>query len=309
MTDRGAEQVTIFAPGSGSNLGPGFDCLGVALAGRGDRVRMRRSDDPGVRIVSVSEPRIPLATQSNTAGLAATAVLKRSGRKGGLELDIEKGLPLAGGLGGSAASAVAAAVAADTLLGCDLSLLELLGIALDAESAVSGRHADNVGPSLLGGVVLIRGLDPLSIAPVRVYPGLAFVLASPEYRVETARARAVLPEQVARTAAVDQASHLAAFLLGLERGEHDLLRGSMVDHIAEPARAALYPGYDEARSAALEAGALGVAVSGAGPAVIALVPEASTDAVAAALRDGYARAGVAATAFAAAVDASGARPV
>jgi homoserine kinase len=309
------EEVTVFAPGSASNLGPGFDCLGVAVAGRGDRITARRAGAPGVRVRSVSDPRIPLDSNRNTAAIAAAAVVSRAAALGrpapspGLELEIVKGLPLAGGLGGSAASAVAGAVAADRLLGTDLSSEQLLEAALEAETVVAGRHADNVAPSLLGGAVLVLGLDPPALTRVRVHADLVLVLATPAYAVETARAREVLPREVPRSEAVSQAARLAGFLLGLEVGDRDLIRRCMVDGIAEPARAPLYPGYGEARAAALRAGAMGVAVSGAGPTVIALADPRSAEAVAAALVEGYRTVGFEAVGFVTAVDAEGARAV
>lgn len=292
-----------------SNLGPGFDCLGIAFTGRGDLVTAHRTEGGGVRVTAVSDPRIPTDAQRNTAAIAASAVLARARADGGLELTIEKGLPLAAGMGGSAASAVAGAVAADAVLGSRLARMDLLAAALEAEAAVSGRHPDNAAPSLLGGAVLVGSVDPLQVTPLRVHPDLGLVLVTPGYTVETARARAVLPGEVPRAEAVGQAARLAALVLGLERGDGDLIRRSMVDRIAEPARAALYPGYPEARAAGLDAGALGVAVSGAGPTVVAVVRFESAEAVGAALRSAYERLGIAATVHAAETDAQGARVV
>jgi len=301
--------VTVYAPGSVSNLGPGFDCLGIAFTGRGDVVTARRTRDGGVRVASVSDPRVPTDAQRNTAAIAAAVVLGRAGADGGLELTVEKGLPLAAGMGGSAASAVAGAVAADAVLEAHLDRTDLLTAALEAEAVVSGRHPDNVVPSLFGGAVLVVGLDPVHVVPLRVHPDLALVLVTPAYTVETARARAVLPAQVSRADAVAQAARLAGLVAGLERGDADLIRRSMVDGIAEPARRALYPGYPEARAAGLEAGAVGVAVSGAGPTVVAVVTAGSAEAVGAALRAAYERLGIAASVHAAEVDGLGARVV
>jgi homoserine kinase len=272
-------------------------------------VTAERAGPPGVRVLGVSDPRIPTDPARNTAAIAANAVLRRAGSNAGLELTIEKGLPLAGGMGGSAASAVAGAVAANALLGFLLGTHDLLEAALEAESVVAGRHADNVAPSLLGGAVLVLGLDPPRLGPVRVHPSLALVLVSPSYLVETAKARAVLPAQVSRADAVGQAARLAGLVLGLERGDPELLRSSMIDRIAEPARAPLYPGYPEARAAAFEAGALGVAVSGAGPTVLAITPESATGAVASALEAAYRGLGIEARAHTAKVDGEGARIV
>ena len=301
--------IAVYAPGSVSNLGPGFDCLGIAFTGRGDLVTARRTGGGGVRVTAVSDPRIPVDPQRNTAAIAAAAVLRRAAADGGLELTIEKGLPLAAGMGGSAASAVAGAVAADAVLGSRLARLDLLGAALTAEAVVSGRHADNVAPSLLGGAVLAVSLDPLHVTPVRVHPDLSLVLVTPGYAVETVRARAVLPDAVPRGEAVGQAARLAGLVAGLDRGDADLIRRSMVDGIAEPARMALYPGYPEARAAGLEAGAVGVAVSGAGPTVVAVVTAGSAERVGAALRAAYGRLGIPALVHAAEVDGLGARVV
>ena len=292
-----------------SNLGPGFDCLGIAFTGRGDLVTAHRTGGGGVRVTAVSDPRIPTDAQRNTAAIAASAVLARARAEGGLELTIEKGLPLAAGMGGSAASAVAGAVAADAVLGSRLARMDLLAAALEAEAAVSGRHPDNAAPSLLGGAVLVASVDPLHVTPVRVHAELGLVLVTPGYTVETARARAVLPSDVPRGEAVGQAARLAALVMGLERGDGDLIRRAMVDRIAEPARAALYPGYPEARAAGLEAGAMGVAVSGAGPTIVAIVNGASAPSVAAAMQGAYERLGIPAAVHAAETDAQGARVV
>lgn len=301
------ERATAYAPGSTSNVGPGFDCLGIAIAGMGDRVVAVLRDEPGVFVRSVSDARIPTDAARNTAALAAAEVLRRSGARRGIELSVEKGLPLAGGLGGSAASAIAGAVAADAVLGAALGRDALLDCALEAEAVVAGRHPDNAAPSLLGGAVLVLGTAPLRFARVSVHPSLRLVFATPSYGVETARARAVLPATVPRGDAVRQASSLAGLVLGLERGDGELLRAATCDRIAEPARLPLYPGYSEARQAALAAGAFGVAVSGAGPTALALVPQGREDAVAKALKASYAAAGFAAALILAAVDDRGAR--
>lgn len=300
-------RATAYAPGSTSNVGPGFDCLGIAIAGMGDWVSADPRDEPGVVVRSVSDPRIPKDASRNTAALAAAAVLRRTGARGGLELDVEKGLPLAGGLGGSAASAIAGAVAAASACEAGLGEDELLECALDAEAVVAGRHPDNAAPSLLGGAVLVLGTDPLRFARVRVHASLRLVFATPDYGVETARARAVLPALVPRADAVSQAAALGGLVLGLERGDGELLRSAMQDRIAEPARVPLYPGYGAAREAALREGAFGVAVSGAGPTLLALAPRGCEEAVSAAVGEAYRRAGFAATRRVAAVDERGAR--
>jgi homoserine kinase len=302
------DNAVAYAPGSTSNVGPGFDCLGIAVAGIGDRVKATRSSRPGVRVLSVTDPRIPLEADRNTAALAASDVLRRLGAKGGLELEVRKGLPLSGGLGGSAASAVAGAFAANAVLEGRLEPAELIASALEAEAVVAGRHPDNVAPSLLGGAVVVLGTEPLRYARLTVHPSLRFVFVTPGYGVRTAEARSVLPASVSRGDAVSQAASLAALVLSLERGDAGLLRDAMRDRLAEPSRIPLYPGFPAARDAALAAGAIGVAVSGAGPTLLAVVGEPLAAEVARAAAAAYEREGHPPSAVhVAGVDGEGAR--
>lgn len=303
------DRATCYAPGSTSNVGPGFDCLGIAITGIGDRVEAVLSPAPGVRVLSVSDPRIPCDARRNTAALAAAEVLRRAGATAaiGLELRVSKGLPLSGGLGGSAASAVAGAMAVNAVLDCPLDPEALLCAALEAEAVVAGRHPDNVAPSLLGGAVVVLGTAPLRYARLTVHPSLRLVFAIPAYGVETARARAVLPASVPRADAVGQASALAGLVLALERGDGSLLRAAMVDRVAEPSRIPLYAGYARAREGALAAGAFGVAVSGAGPTLLAVAPEGREDEVGRAVLSAYERERVTARLHVAGVDTQGAR--
>lgn len=302
------DEVRVYAPGSVSNLGPGFDCLGAAFTGRGDTVTARRSSVPGVRVTSVSDARIPTDAARNTSAIAAASAL-RGVPGAGLEIAIEKGLPLAGGMGGSAASAVAGAVAADALFGLGLSRDALLSAALDAEAVVAGRHADNVAPSLVGGMVLVLATDPPVVVARPVHADWRIVLITPSYGVETARARAVLPATLARADAIAQAANLAGLLAGLESGDAALVGRSMDDRVAEPYRLALYPGYPEARAAGRAAGAAGVAVSGAGPTVMAVVRAGQEAAVGQAMKDAYGGLSLDATVHAASIDPQGARVV
>jgi homoserine kinase len=201
---------------------------------------------------------------------------------------VRKGLPLSGGQGGSAASAVAGAVAVNALLGDPLGKMELIEVCLDAEEAVAGRHADNIAPSLLGGIVLIRSMDPLDVIQLPVPSELYVVLARPEQRMRTADARAVLPREVSRAVALHQAAHVAAMVAALALDDYELLARSVDDRIAEPARAGLLPGFAEAKAAALGAGALGSSISGSGPTAFALARgRESADRIAAAMAAAY----------------------
>jgi homoserine kinase len=270
----GQQSVTVFAPGGVGNVGPGLDILGLALAGKGDTVRAEWSDRPGIVILDPGHTELPREPERHTAGLAAKAVLDLVGADGsgraGIALTISKGLPLSGGQGGSAASAVAAAVAVNTLLGNPLNRVSLVPACLSAEEAVSGRHVDNVAPSLFGGIVLVRSTDPLDLIELPVPEELWVVVVRPDQQLRTAEARSVLPNQISRQVALHQAAQVAAMVAALASGDYDLLGRAIDDRIAEPVRAPLLPGFLDAKRAALAAGALGSSISGAGPSAFAL---------------------------------------
>jgi homoserine kinase len=303
--------IRAFAPGTVANLGPGLDILGLALKGAGDTVSVERAEGRGVRIRDSGHPEIPREAERNTAGIAAMKVLERAGASGtGLVLEVAKGLPLAGGQGGSAASAAASAVAVNAVLGSPLPRADLLDACLAAEEAVAGRHADNVAAALFGGVVLIRALDPPDVVPLHFPEELLVVLAQPDQRLRTEDARAALPRSVARGVAIAQAAQVAALVAALSRGDMALLARSVEDFIAEPARAPLLPGFAEAKAAALEAGALGCSISGAGPAVFAFAAgEDSASRVGEAMLEAYEARGIAARVRACRIDPLGARVV
>jgi homoserine kinase len=290
-----------------ANLGPGLDILGVAVTGLGDAVRAEEAPAGGVVIRAAGHPDLPTESERHTSGIAAAAVLARAGSSLGVVLDVEKGLPLDGGLGGSAASAVAAAVAVDHLLGQPLDQAALLECCLEAEERVAGRHADNLAPSLVGGLVLLLGLDPVEVVSLPAPDGLLLVLARPEQRMRTRAARAVLPSSIDRGLAMAQAARVGALVAALATDDRALLRRAVDDLIAEPARAPLLPGFPEAKKAALASGALGCSISGSGPTVFAFaVGEESARQVAAAMQGAYAEAGIACRAHVAGIDRRGA---
>ena len=303
--------VTAFAPGSIGNVGPGLDILGLAVAGDGDAVRAEWLDQPGLRILDPGHPELPLEADRHAAGLAASAVLKRVGdaaaARRGIGLTVRKGLPLSGGQGGSAASAVAGAVSVNALLGRPLDHVQLIEACLDAEEAVAGRHADNIAPSLLGGLVLIRSMDPLDLVQLPVPADLHIVLAKPEQRMRTAEARAVLPREVPRAVALHQAAQVAAMVAAFALEDYELLARSVDDRIAEPVRAGLLPGFAEAKAAALAAGALGSSISGSGPTAFALARgRESAERIATAMAGAYRERGTGCVVRVGPVDRSGA---
>jgi homoserine kinase len=303
--------VRAFAPGTVANLGPGLDILGLAVTGAGDTVTAERTADREVRIRSSGHPDIPAEPERNTAGIAASRVRDRAAAGStGISLEIEKGLPLSGGQGGSAASAVAAAVAVNELLGSPLRREELLEPCLEAEAAVAGRHADNVAAALFGGVVLIRSLEPLDVVRL-TFPGeLLVVLAEPRQSLRTAEARSRLPRSVELSVALAQAACVGALVAALSTRDWELLRRSIEDRVAEPARAPLLPGFVEAKAAALQAGALGCSISGSGPSSFAFaVGDEPAHRIGEAMIEAYRSRDVAATARVCGIDSRGARLV
>lgn len=270
--------IEAFAPATVSNLGPGFDLIGLALSEPGDTVRARRRESPGVEIVAVTgdEGRLPTDATENTAGVAVLALLRRLGLDAGLELSVHKGLPLGSGLGSSGASACAALVAACAALEIEVPVETLIECAREGELAACGTaHPDNVAPALMGGIVLIPSLSPLRVVSLPVPRGLWITTYTPGCEVKTADARAVLPKEVSLDAAVRQAGRLAALVHALHQRDFELLGEAINDEIVEPARARLIPGFLEAKANVLEAGALACSISGAGPTTFALSTESS----------------------------------
>ncbi len=301
--------VRAFAPGGIGNIGPGLDILGCALTGPGDAVTATRVDAPGIRVDEPGHPDLPRDPERHAAAIAGSEVLRRARATSvGVSLVVEKGLPLAGGQGGSSASAVAGAVAVNALLGGVLDERELLLAALAAEERVAGRHLDNLAPALLGGILLVRSTDPPDLIRIPVPPALRVVLVHPSQQLRTAEARAVLPRTIDRGTAFMQAADVAAMIAAFHSGDFDLLRRALNDRIAEPARSPLLPGFVEAKQAALDSGAYGCSISGAGPTAFAFAnSDALADRVAAAMQAAYAARGLSSSARVARIDERGAR--
>jgi homoserine kinase len=306
-------RVAASVPGGIGNLGPGLDVLGCAIAGLRDEVVAEWSETPGVTLLDAGHPELPREPERHTAAIAAAAVIATAKARGitlhapGIALTVKKALPLSGGQGGSAASAVAGAVAADALLDAGLDETALLMCSLAAEETVAGRHLDNIAPSLLGGIVLIRSLDPIDVVRLPIPAGLRIVLAHPSQRLRTSEARGVLPTSIPRAIALHQMAQVGAIVAACHQRDLALLGRAIDDRIAEPARARLLPGFVEAKKAAMTAGALGASISGAGPTAFALVDgDAVGELVAAAMREAYERAGVECTARVTQVDPNGA---
>jgi homoserine kinase len=282
--DNQASSVTVSAPSTSANLGPGFDVFALALDAFRDEVKVELVSEPGVRILlaETSEKPIPIDPEHNSAGPPALEALRRIMLDQGLEITIKKNIPVAKGLGSSAASAAACAYALDQLLNLQLSFNELIELASLGEKVVSGSsHADNVAAAILGGFTIVYSYNPVEAISLALPANLEIALAIPEIEIgtfKTRMARAVLPESVPLPDLVYNVGKASAIVAALLLGDIKLLRNAMIDRIIEPVRGNLVKGYAAVRKSALDAGCAGVAISGAGPTMIALVDAAEIDA-------------------------------
>lgn len=265
--------IAAYAPGSVSNVACGFDIMGFALEEPGDVVVAAPQDSPGVSIAAIhgDDGRLTMEPRKNTASAAVLALLTRLETTRGVALTIHKGLPLASGIGSSGASAVAAVVAVNELLGRPAPMTMLLECAMAGEQAGCGAvHPDNVTPSLYGGFILARSAQPPDIVRLPVPDGLACAVLHPKMAVETGAARQLLGDQVALKDATRQWANVGGLVAALYTSDLGLLSRSLVDSIAEPKRASLVPGFADVKAAAIAAGALGASLSGSGPSIFAL---------------------------------------
>ena len=306
--------VKVFAPASIANLGPGFDALGVALEGLGDVVQARRTERPGVALVEMTgeKENIPTDPAKNCAGRAAESVLKqlkgKAAKEAGLEMKLHKGLPQGSGLGSSAASAVGGAVAAHLLFGSALGSNTLLEAALEGEVLASGaRHADNLAASLLGGFTIVRSHAPLDVIRLELPSAMRFVVVLPGMEIETRFARSVLPEMISLKDAKSNWANTAALVAAVAHGNLADFGRAVDDQVVEPVRSKLIPGFADVKRAALDAGAYGCSISGAGPALFAVANSDTAEKVALAMHAAFQRHGLPSRHFICPPDNRGAR--
>ncbi|MCB0632321.1 MAG: homoserine kinase [Saprospiraceae bacterium] len=292
-----SNSIRVFAPASVANVAVGFDILGFALDKPGDEIKVGFSDQQGLRITAITgaDGKLPLVVEKNTAGFAAQQLLKHLNKEDiGIDMEIHKKMPFGSGLGSSAASAAAGVVAVNALLGYPLNKQELLHFAVLGEQIADGAyHADNVAPSLLGGMILIRNNSDLDVHQLPIPDDLYAAVVHPDVEVLTKDARDVLSDQVCLKKCIEQGGNLAAFILGLMNSDFELISRSLHDVIIEPQRAQLIPNFYDVKEAAVTAGALGCSISGAGPSIFALCQGEETGrAVGQAMQSVFSRAGI-----------------
>lgn len=265
------ETIKVFAPATVANVVCGYDILGFAVDNPGDKVIMRLSDKPGIRISKISgdDGRLSLDPAKNTVAVSVQHYLAAIGNPdAGIEIELHKKMPIGSGLGSSSASTVAGLYAANQLFSSRLSLTDLLPFAMKGEEIACGTgHADNVAPALFGGFVLIRSYEPLDIIRLPYPPDLHCAIVFPDVDVPTRDARQLIRSRVLLKDAVTQWGNIAGLVSGLFMQDYDLIGRSMQDIIIEPARAMLIPGFYRLREIAMQNGAISFGISGSGPSV------------------------------------------
>ncbi|HJO31116.1 MAG TPA: homoserine kinase, partial [Nitrosopumilus sp.] len=267
--------ITVKAPSSTANLGPGFDVFGLAVNAFYDKVTLTKTKS-GITIIT--DGNVPTNPENNTAGLVVKNMKKKFKINQGIEVKIEKGVPAGFGMGSSAASAAAAAVAFDKLFGLKLDDDSLVEFAGSGEKASAGSiHYDNVAASVLGGFVIVK-TGPLKVIRIEPPTNLRVCIAVPEIIVpkkKTKVSRGVIPKKVNLSDSILNLSNAAAIVAGFMKKDSDLIGNSIKDVIVEPARQHMIPGFSKVKENAIKAGALGVTISGAGPSVIAFAKKSS----------------------------------
>ena len=267
------ESIKVFAPATVANVTCGFDILGFAVDQPGDEITLKKSKTQEVKIVDIKGDggALPTDPDKNTSSAVIKMFLNDIDSKHGIDIYLEKKMPLGSGLGSSAASSVAAIFAINELMGKPKKVEELLPYAMEGERVACGAaHADNVAPGLYGGFVLIRSYDPLDVIRLNTPKDLFATLVHPHIEVKTKDAREILKKQIFFKDSVRQSGNVAGLITGLLTSDYDLISRSMHDYIVEPIRSILIPGYNEIKENVMELGAIGTGISGSGPSIFAL---------------------------------------
>ncbi|WP_297694188.1 homoserine kinase [uncultured Eudoraea sp.] len=287
-------RIKVFCPATIANISCGFDVLGLALEAIGDEMIVQKAKEPGIRISKITGQSLPLATLDNVAGVAGLAFLKESNYTGGFEIEIHKKIKAGSGIGSSAASAAGAVWAMNELLDRPFTPIELVKFAMLGEALASGvAHADNVAPALYGGFTLVRSYEPLDIIKINTPPELFATVIHPQIEVKTSDSRKILKTSISLKDGIKQWGNVGGLISGLFLEDYDLIGRSLVDHIIEPIRSMLIPGFSDVKSETMKAGALGTGISGSGPSIFALSKgKATAEKVAEAMSSVYVNIGV-----------------
>ncbi|WP_394973194.1 homoserine kinase [uncultured Croceitalea sp.] len=265
------EAIKVFCPATIANVSCGFDVLGLALENVGDEMEVRKTEKPGIRITEIIGQELPLETNKNVAGVAGLALLKQSNYDGGFEIKINKKIKPGSGIGSSAASSTGSVWAMNELLGKPFSKLELVQFAMEGEKLASNvAHADNVAPAIFGGFALVRSYTPLDIVPINTPPALFATVIHPQIEIKTSDSRKILKTSITLENGIKQWGNLGGLIAGLFTEDYHLIGRSLEDYVVEPLRSILIPGFNDVKTKAINAGALGCGISGSGPSIFAL---------------------------------------
>jgi len=284
------QRFAAFAPASVGNVGPGFDVLGLAVEGIGDHVAIELIDGPvsSIEVTGIDAELVPADPHTNAAAIAAQAYFDKRGMRKRFRMEMRKGIALSAGMVGSGASSVAGALAAAHACSDDPTPIEIMAAALEGETAVAGFHLDNIAASVLGGLALVRSMKPIDAVRLTVNADWRVVLVTPHIRLETKRARALLPRTSERELWIQQMANTAALVHAFATGDGELVRRALDDRYAEPLRASLIPHFATVKKAALDAGAFGCSISGAGPTIFAMADDVHAESASAAMAKAFA---------------------
>ncbi|TMU56077.1 homoserine kinase [Flagellimonas algicola] len=288
------EEIKVFCPATIANVSCGFDVLGLALDSVGDEMIVRKTPGKGIKITKIIGQDLPLETEKNVSGVAGLALLEKSSYEGGFEIEIDKRIKPGSGIGSSAASSAGAVWAMNELLGKPFSNLELTQFAMQGEKLASNvAHADNVAPAIYGGFTLVRSYEPLDIVSIPTPDELFATVIHPQIEIKTSDSRKILKTKLTLETGIRQWGNLGGLVAGLFQNDYELIGRSLEDHVVEPIRSILIPGFDALRTNALQAGALGCGISGSGPSIFALSKgEVSAQKVAEAMHKTYSSIGI-----------------
>ncbi len=263
-------EIKVFCPATVANISCGFDVLGVALNSVGDEMIVRKVPHKGIQITKISGQDLPKETLFNVAGVAGNAFLVSADYDGGFEIEINKKIKPGSGIGSSAASSAGAVWAMNYLLGNPFNKTELVKFAMEGERLASGvAHADNVAPALFGGFTLVRSYNPLDIVTIPAPSELYVTIIHPQIEIKTSDSRKILKTTISMETGIKQWGNVGGLVAGLFKEDYELIGRSLEDHIVEPIRSILIPGFDEVKKVSLAAGALGSGISGSGPSIFA----------------------------------------
>ncbi|WP_417370507.1 homoserine kinase [Gelidibacter japonicus] len=264
-------EIKIFSPATVANVSCGYDVLGFCLDTIGDEMVIRKTVRKGIYITKIEGYDLPLDATKNVAGVSALAMIADAKPDFGFEIEIYKNIKPGSGIGSSSASASGSVFAINELLGKPYTKTQVTDFAMKGESLASGsEHADNLAPGIFGGFTLVKSISPLEILQLPTPKDVYATIIHPQIEIKTSDARAILPKTFPLKDAITQWANLGSFVHALHTSDYELLKRSLQDVIVEPHRSQLIPHFAEVKLAALQHGALGASISGAGPAIFAL---------------------------------------